>query len=95
MELKHIKIDTDIRMKVEEEIKEDKVHFAKEVNVNKDLKDKGNTYYRKVGKYESEGKKYIVVDGVKNADTNLSVEVEKLESINQENSRGGFLDTKK
>lgn len=95
MELKLIKIDSDIRNKVEEEIKEDKVHSAKEANINKDSKDNKAGDYKKLKKIDSVEKKYIVVDGIKNTGINLSVDVERFENINQENSKGRLLDTKK
>ena len=95
MELKHIKIDTDIRMKVETEIKERKIESTKETSVNKDAKDHKNPYYEKLEQDNSKEKKYLVVDGIKDTGMNVSVEVEKIESMNQENSRGRVLDTKK
>lgn len=95
MELKHIKIDTDIRIKVETEIKERKIESAKEVSVNKDAKDHKNSYYEKLEQDNSKEKRYVVVDGIKDTGTNVSVEVEKIESMNQENSKGRILDTKK
>ena len=48
MEFKLNKIDTDIRKKMQEEIKEDKVHSGKSINVKKDLKDEKNEEYKKI-----------------------------------------------
>lgn len=95
MEFKLIKIDTDIRNKMQEKIKVDKVHSGKEINVKQDLKDKEKTYYKNLENDNAKEKRYLVVDGVRNTRENLSVEVEKIESINQENSTGRILDTKK
>ena len=89
------KIDPEIRNKIQEGIKTGKIHSGKSINVNEDLKDHGKGYYTKLKTNESEQKEYITIDGVKNTQINLSVKAEKLENINQENSRGGFLDTKK
>ena len=95
MEFKLNKIDTDIRNKMQEKIKDDKVHSGKEINVKQHLKDKGKNYYKNLENNNSKEKRYLVVDGVKNTRENLSVEVEKLESINQENSTGRIIDAKK
>jgi hypoxanthine phosphoribosyltransferase len=95
MEFKLNKIDTDIRNKMQEKIKDDKVHSGKEINVKQDLKDRGKNYYKNIEKDNLKEKRYLVVDGVRDTRENLSVEVEKLESINQENSTGRILDTKK
>lgn len=95
MEFKLNKIDTDIRNKMQEKIKDDKVHSGKEINVKRDLKNKEKNYYRNLENDNSKEKGYLVVDGIRNTRENLSVEVEKLENINQENSTGRILDTKK
>ena len=95
MEFKLNKIDTDIRNKMQEKIKDDKVHSGKEINVKQDLNDRGKGYYRKLERDNSKEKRYLVVDGVRDTRENLSVEVEKIESVNQENSTGRILDTKK
>jgi hypothetical protein len=39
LEFKLNKIDTDIRKKMQEEIKEDKVHSGKSISIKKDIKD--------------------------------------------------------
>ncbi|NOV91293.1 hypothetical protein [Clostridium saccharobutylicum] len=39
MEFKLNKIDTDIRLKMQEEIKDDKVHAGKSISVKKDIKE--------------------------------------------------------
>ena len=60
MEFKLNKIDTDIRKKMQEEIKEDKVHSGKGINVTKNLKDKKNQYI-KLDEKENE-KRYFTID---------------------------------
>ena len=95
MEFKLNKIDTDIRKKMQEEIKEDKVHSGKGINVTKNLKDEKNEYVNlDETKGESE-KRYITIDGTKYNDRNISIKAEKVEEINYENSKGRILDSKK
>ncbi len=95
MEFKLNKIDTDIRKKMQEEIKEDKVHSGKGMNVTKDLKDEKNEYINLDEIKEESEKKYITIDGVKHNNKNISIKVEKVEKITDENSKGRILDKKK
>lgn len=44
MEFKLNKIDTDIRKKMQEDIKEEKVHSGKGINIKKDIKDEKSRY---------------------------------------------------
>ncbi|BCZ48631.1 hypothetical protein psyc5s11_46980 [Clostridium gelidum] len=91
------KIDTDIRKRMQEEIKGDKVHSGKSINIKKDIKDEKNENYDKNQNSTEEEiiKKYITIDGVKHNKKNISVEVEKVEELNDENSKGRILDKKK
>ncbi|WP_297417078.1 hypothetical protein [Clostridium sp.] len=89
------KIDTNIRLKLQEKRKEGKVHSGKAINVNKDLKDEGNTNYEIFEKSNSKKKKYITITGEKDINEKLSIEVEKTEKLNIENSKGKILDAKK
>jgi len=95
LEFKLNKIDTDIRKKMQEEIKEDKVHSGKGINVTKDLKDEKNEYINLEETKEDSEKRYITIDGTKYNDKNISIKVEKVEEINYENSKGRILDSKK
>ena len=95
MEFKLNKIDTDIRLKMQEQIKDDKVHSGKAINVKQDLKDHNKGYYTKLKENNTEEKGYITIDGVKDSEERLSIEVEKVENINEENSKGRVLDAKK
>ena len=95
MEFKLNKIDTDIRKKMQEEIKEDKVHSGKGTNVAKDLKDEKNEYINLDKTKEESEKRYITIDGTKYNNRNISIKVEKVEEINYENSKGRILDSKK
>ncbi len=95
MEFKLNKIDTDIRKKMQEEIKEDKVHSGKGINVTKDLKDEKNEYINLDETKEENEKRYITIDGIRDNRKNISVKAEKVEEINYENSKGRILDKKK
>ena len=49
-------------------------------------------------KYELEkrkDKKYLTIDGIKNEREKVAIEVEKLENMDEENSKGRILDAKK
>jgi len=94
LEFKLNKIDTDIRKKMQEEIKEDKVHSGKGINVTKDLKDEKHEERQNTDEEENE-KRYITIDGVRRNNKNISIKVEKIEEMNDENSKGRILDKKK
>lgn len=94
MEFKLNKIDTDIRKKIQEEIKEDKVHAGKGINIKKDIKDEMHEEKESSNTEESD-KKYITIEGIKYNYKNIGVSVEKLEEVNGENSKGRILDTTK
>ncbi|GEA29298.1 MULTISPECIES: hypothetical protein [Clostridium] len=96
MEFKLNKIDTDIRKKMQEEIKEEKVHSGKNITIKKDVKDEKNedVNTKDFDKNEHE-KRYITIDGVKLSNKNINIKVEKVEKINEENSKGRLLDTTK
>lgn len=95
MEFKLNKIDTDIRLKMQEKIKENKVHSGKSINTKRDLKDHKKNYYTKDKKSDSKEKQYITIDGVKDFEQKLCIKVEKEENTNDENSKGMVLDVKK
>jgi hypothetical protein len=89
------KIDTDVRQRLQEETKSDKIHSGKGITVNRDLKDKEGQAYLKAPKNDSKNKKYITVSGVKDVEEKIAVEVERTENIDEDNSRGRILDAKK
>jgi len=95
LEFKLNKIDTDIRKKMQEDIKEDKVHSGKGINIKQDLKDERSQYIKLDETKEENEKRYITIDGTKYNDKNISIKVEKVEEINYENSKGRILDKKK
>lgn len=93
MEFKLNKIDTDIRRKIDEQTKSDKVHSGKKINVNKDLNER---HSKNNSKNEMENKRrYFTIDGVKYSKNEIQIEAEKNESIDIQNSMGRILDTKK
>ncbi|AWK50928.1 hypothetical protein DIC82_07795 [Clostridium beijerinckii] len=94
MEFKLNKIDTDIRKKMHEEIKDDKVHSGKSINIKKDIKDEKHEEIKRFNEEENE-KRYITIDGIRDNGKNISIKVERLEEINYENSKGRILDKKK
>ncbi|MBN1067054.1 hypothetical protein DVW02_03525 [Clostridium botulinum] len=98
MEFRLNKVDTDLRDKLKEEIKTDKIHGNNHISIKKDLKedenkDKNNGETEEKNKKSS--KKYIIIDGVKCNTKNLYVNVEKVEKLNETNSKGRFLDIEK
>jgi hypothetical protein len=91
------KIDTDVRKKIQDETKEDKVHSSKSINVKRDLndrEDKDISEKQNPLKNEVE-KRYITVNGIKDDNRKIDIKAQKLEEINVENSKGRILDTKK
>ncbi|OPJ64526.1 hypothetical protein [Clostridium chromiireducens] len=94
MEFKLNKIDTDIRKKMQEEIKEDKVHSGKGISIKKDVKDERARDIAESTDKEFE-KRYITIDGIKDNHRNIDIKVEKMEKINESNSKGRILDTTK
>ncbi|AVK48280.1 hypothetical protein AXY43_09680 [Clostridium sp. MF28] len=94
MEFKLNKIDTDIRKKMQEDIKEEKVHSGKSINIKKDIKDEKSKYQEDLKENERE-KKYITIEGVKYNNKNIDVKVEKVEELKEDNSKGRILDKKK
>ena len=94
MEFKLNKIDTDIRKKMQEEIKEDKVHSSNDISVKKDIKEERHKPRKKLNTDENE-KRYFTIDGVKYDKKNININGEKIEEINEDNSKGRILDTRK
>ncbi|WP_017211308.1 hypothetical protein [Clostridium beijerinckii] len=95
MEFKLNKIDTDIRQKMQEEIKEDKIHSGKGINVKKDIKDERYHENEDITSDEEHEKRYITIDGIKYKQKNIDIQAEKMEKINEDNSKGRILDTTK
>lgn len=96
MEFKFNKIDTDIRKKMQEKIKDGKIHGQENVSIKKDIKeDDNNNDGTKEEKSKNSKKRFFTIDGIRYKREALDVEVEKLEGLDEENSRGRVLDVKK
>lgn len=94
MEFKLNKIDTDIRSKMQEENRADKINKNNNVNIKKDItKEKSKNSDNK--KKTKEGKKFFQVDCVKYVDKELGIQVEKIQITDEENQKGQCVDTKK
>ncbi|MDB2153559.1 hypothetical protein [Clostridium butyricum] len=96
MEYRLNKIDTDIRKKINEEIKSDKIHANEKIDIKKDKKehDKENKDINNCEKAINQ-KRYISIDGMKSLADTFNVEVEKLDILSADNSSGKILDMKK
>lgn len=94
MEFKLNKIDTDIRKKMQEEAKDDKVHSSDSISVKKDLKEE-KSEQQETSSLGERRKRYFTIDGVKCNNGNISVNAVKIEKITQENFKGRILDKKK
>nr|WP_286674484.1 hypothetical protein [Clostridium sp. VAP41] len=83
---------------MKEEIKTDKIHGNNHISIKRDLKEDENKD-KNNGESEEKNKKslkkYIIIDGVKCNTKNLYVNVEKVEKLNETNSKGRFLDIEK
>lgn len=95
MEFKLNKIDTDIRKKMQEKTQDHKVHSGSAISVKRDLKDDKNTNDEKGEEEQKKEKKYLTINGIKYKNEKIAIEVEKLENIDEENSKGRILDAKK
>ncbi|MBE6062470.1 MAG: hypothetical protein E7207_02655 [Clostridium butyricum] len=95
MEFRLNKIDTDIRRKMQEEIKAEKVHHSKSIDTNRDLikdqekKNKHNNRKNNKKTYKDD----IIVDAIKyNNEQIVKIEAQK---INEINIKGTIIDIKK
>ena len=94
MEFKLNKIDTDIRKKLQEEIREGKVHGNNSITIKKDLKEeRNNTKYKE--KSSNPNKEFFVIDAIKYEEKTVNIDAEKIEFIDAEKLKGYTLDVKK
>lgn len=94
MEFKLNKIDTDIRSKMQEENRVDKINKNNNINIKKDItKEKSKNSDNK--KRTKDGKKFFQVDCVKYVEKELGIQVEKIQITDEENQKGQCVDTKK
>lgn len=98
MEFKLNKIDTDIRLKLQEETSDKKVHYSKNISPSKDTiqerRDFNKNSEKKKNAKVRNHKKFITIDGIKYGDS-IDIIVEKEQKINDENFKGQILDLKK
>ncbi|WP_160687323.1 hypothetical protein [Clostridium sp. C2-6-12] len=97
MEYRLNKIDTDIRKRMQEQIKSDKIHENKKVSIKKDLKEDENKNKgeNKKNTKNQEDKRFYTIDGVKYEENVMEIEVQKEQVLDEENYRGIKLDVKK
>ncbi|OOM16274.1 hypothetical protein [Clostridium saccharobutylicum] len=96
MEFKFNKIDTDIRKKMQEKVKEGKIHGNERVSIKKDIKEDDNkNETTKEENNKNFKKRFFTIDGIRYTKEALDIKVEKLEELDEENSRGRILDAKK
>ncbi|MCQ2022258.1 hypothetical protein [Clostridium butyricum] len=97
MEYKLNKIDTNIRVKLQQETSNDKIHYSKKINKTEDLieeRKKSSNNFSDNNKHKKHNKDKIVINGIKYNDK-LNVEAMKLEELTEYNAKGRTLDIKK
>lgn len=92
MEYKLNKIDTDLRQRVNDAVKEGRVHSTKNIAVNKDKKEEKKEKKNYNFKSYSKDKK-IVVNAVKSE--NIEVDAFKEDVKENDSFRGSYIDVKK
>lgn len=97
MEFRLNKIDTDIRKKMQEQIKSDKIHANEKTSIKKDLKQDDNKNENNNTEYSKSQitKRFYTINGVKYEEEVLEIEAEKSGFIDKENYKGIKLDVKK
>ena len=92
MEFRLNKIDTDIRRKLAEDVKDDKIHSKKDKPVENNVKGPfvKNEYRKRQD--SNKLKKYLTIDGEKITDQKIVIEAESIEEINLNSSSGIFID---
>ncbi|SFC60602.1 hypothetical protein [Clostridium uliginosum] len=89
------KIDTDIRNKLKEETKDDKVHNSNGVSVAKDLTNNKKKKEKEQSKNNQNKNRYLTIDAIKSENRQLNIEAEKLEATFELKVKGRVLDIKK
>ncbi|GAA0077565.1 hypothetical protein UT300005_19430 [Clostridium sp. CTA-5] len=98
MEFRLNKVDTDLRDKLQEEIKVDKIHENNNIDIKKNIKEdenkeRNNRNNKKLKNLKK--RRYITIDGIKIENKTLSIEAEKLEPDFELQNKGRIVDTKK
>lgn len=97
MEFRLNKIDTDILRKIQEETEDGKIHSNNFVTIKKDMKEDDNKNEgTKKENNKHLKKRFCTIDGIKYTNSEiLDVDVEKVQDLDEENSKGRILDIKK
>ncbi|MBW6408585.1 hypothetical protein [Clostridium weizhouense] len=95
MEFRLNKVDTDLRDKLHEEIKVDKIHENNNIDIKKDIKEDENKEKNNKKLKKLKKRRYITIDGIKIENKTLSIEAEKLEPNFELQNKGRIVDTKK
>ena len=95
MEFKLNKVDSDILERMQENFRSDKIHESKEDEALRKLKGDEHNNLNDGQQNTRKRKKMITIDAVKCSDVIVKVEAEKVDMINDEDSKGLNLDAKK
>ncbi len=97
MEFRLNKIDSDIIERMQDDFRSDKIHESKEEGAVRKLKsDEHNNFNDgKQNAKKKRPKRMISIDAVKFSNIMVKVEAEKVDMINDEDSKGLNLDAKK
>jgi hypothetical protein len=97
VEFKLNKIDTDIRKKMQEEIKEDKIHCKNSITIKKDIKEDDNTKedMKQQTNDEMLTKRFYTIDGIKYTKDKIQINAEKAQNLDEFNCKGINLNVKK
>lgn len=97
MEYKFNKIDTDIRLKIQKETSEEKVHYSKKTNKSNDMIEERKNSSKNFSEDKNKKnylKRYVTIDGIKYGEE-IDIQAEKFEELNEENSIGRTIDMRK
>lgn len=97
MEYKFNKIDTDIRLKIQKETSDKKVHYSKKTNKSNDMVEERKNSSKNFSEDKNKKnylKRYVTIDGIKYGEE-IDIQAEKFEKLNEENSIGRTIDMRK
>lgn len=85
-------IQTDLRRRLDEETKDDKVHKKNDTNVQNNKSSKPFVDEATVKKKENPNKRFMTINGEKNSGKYIEVKVQKNQENTYEASSGMFID---
>ena len=94
MEFRLNKIDTDIRRKLAEETKDDKVHRKQKISIDNKMK-KPFVEHKTEDEQKEKEKKFLTIEGIKYEKKIIEVKAEIVEGFQGQASKGNHIDTKK